>query len=867
MITLFKQSRLVLSVIPALAFVVAAESEPLDSSDLSVHWELVSNTYHEEPRAKARFVIENNSALKLTDGNWELFYNQRPVRTPISSVATSPVELVWINGNWWKLSPVPEFELGPGEELTITYEVRGWWIKEESDAPAGLYIVLYDDEGNDEAIIPIDDYSVEPFVRPEQMQRHRTDPLSLPTPENRHKQAERMKVLDEKALHRVIPNPVRLEAHDESAAFNLPLGIVYEEGLENEADYLAAKLGELTARPIVTTPGTEVEANGVLLQTSRLRFDGANEEAYRLNVRSDSTVTITGATEAGVFYGIQTLRHLLPLEVYLGETEQLHLPVMTVEDAPRFGYRGLHIDVARNFQSRETLLKSIDLMAFYKLNVLHFYLTDDEGWRIEIKDLPELTEVGGKRGHPTEGLQLLPPAYGSGPFPYAEGTYGSGYYTREEFVEILRYAKDRHVTVIPSINLPAHARAAIRAMEVRYDRFMEKGDEEAANEFRLIDPDDTSEYVSPQRYTDNVANVARESVYHFFEKVTDELEEMYAEAGAPFDIMHTGGDEVSEGAWAESPMARELLDTLPDIKDPQNLQAYFSRRVFDSLLDRGLEIGGWEEVAQIRDESGAYVPNPEFAGGDVITYIWRNQGRTRDLAYRLANEGYPVVLCHRSNFYFDLAYSNHPRDPGHYSAGFINTRDAWQYAPYDIYKTTLRTRRGHPIDIDEEFAEMERLRPDARANILGVQAHLWTETVFGQDMLEYYLLPRVVGFAESAWAAERPFEVITDREEREDEMQRAWNVFANTLARKQLPRLSVLDGGYNYRIPMPGGVVKNGRLKANIKYPGLEIRYTTNGEEPTLESAKYTGPVEVSGPVKLKAFDRAGRSSETTVLE
>lgn len=193
----------------------------------------------------------------------------------------------------------------------------------------------------------------------------------------------------------------------------------------------------------------------------------------------------------------------------------MKVPVVNIQDFPRFSYRGVHLDVSRNFHSQESVFKMIDILAFYKINTLHLHLTDDEGWRIEIESLPELTRVGGQRGHTTKDAPALHPSYGSGPHPYAPQTYGSGYYTREEYIEILRYAHKRHITVIPEINLPGHARAAIKAMEARYEYFMSKGDEKAANEFRLIDPEETSEYLSAQLFTDNVVNVARESVYHF----------------------------------------------------------------------------------------------------------------------------------------------------------------------------------------------------------------------------------------------------------------------------------------------------------------------------------------------------------------
>jgi hexosaminidase len=433
-------------------------------------------------------------------------------------------------------------------------------------------------------------------------------------------------------------------------------------------------------------------------------------------------------------------------------------------------------------------------------------------------------------------------------------------------VEILKYAAERHIKVIPELNFPGHARAAIKAMEARYQRLMKAGKEKEANEYRLIDPDDRSEYLSAQGYKDNVVSVARESTYRFYEKVVDEMAKMYQQAGLTMDVIHAGGDEVPEGAWTRSPMAARLLKENPTIGDPHNLQAYFFRKLLKRLNKRNLTVHGWEEVALLKTSEGHYQPNPAFAGKDVVPYIWNNLFDNKDLGYRLANMGYPVILCNVSNFYFDLAYSNDPQEPGLYWAGFVDTRDNWTFAPYNMFSTTLESNMGKPLDIRTDFAGMEPLRPDARKNIIGVEAQLWSETVKGRTMMEYYMLPKLIGFAESAWASERTWEMMSPSGKRSRLMDEEWNRFANTIAVREFPRLARLKGGYTYRIPMPGAILANGQLRANTAFPGLLIRYTTNGEEPSAHSPVYTSPVAVSGVVKLRSFDSAGRASRTTVL-
>jgi hexosaminidase len=838
----------------------------LDTSEVEIIWELKSNTHSEQARTLAEFTINNNSGFRFDDKNWALFYSQAP-RGNIVTSEDSPAEVEWINGDWHRITPRAGFDLPRGREARITYEANAWWIK-ESDAPMGLYFVFYDSDGNEIDIVTVDNYTVKPFVREEQISRHRNDMTPVPTPQLRFRENEKMSLVPEKELLRVIPTPVRVTRTGEVINFNEPVNITYHDGLRHEAEYLAGFVEKITGEAVIIEEGTQARPNNILLGLSNIRVNGVNREAYRLAINRNRNITITGSDNAGVFYGIQTLMALLPVPAISGTAEFVPMEILTIEDAPRFGYRGIHIDVARNFQKKETILKTLDLMAFYKINTLHFHLTEDEGWRIEIKDIPELTEIGGQREHAAGKEEpVVHPAYGSGPFPYAEGTHGSGYYTHDDFVEILRYAKDRHIRVIPEVNMPGHSRAAIKAMEARYNRFMAVGNEEAANEFRLIDPEETSEYLSAQSFTDNVVNVARESVYRFFETVVDGILAMYAEADAPIEIFHTGGDEVPEGSWSRSPMIDELMKQMPEVTDPKNLQAYFFDRAINILRQRNLKVAGWEEVAMLKDEGGTYVPNKEFADGTVIPYAWNSLWGHQDLAYRLANLGYPVVICHVSNFYFDLAYNNDPEEPGLYWAGFVDTKDAWYYAPFDMFKTTVKNAMGRQIDVEQEYAGMERIRPGSRERILGLQAQLWSETILGPEMLEYYMLPKMIGFAESAWTSERSFERIENQKQRENEAQKHWNIFANTIAQREFPRLAVLHGGYNYRIPLPGAVIENNLLIANIEYPGLTIRYTQNGEEPGRYSPVYEKPVEVSGTVRLKAFDKAGRSSRTVTLE
>lgn len=840
-----------------VCFVVGCSSKSGEvNRDIAVHWGLVTNFTGEPNVFEAEFTLTNKGKSDLGD-QWTLFFNiaPRPIAEPREPQAGT---VKHINGDWYKLVPNEGFALKAGGSIKIRYWGTEGVIK-ETDRPLAPYFVFSGTDGKEE-IVPVADYTFAAFEMPDQINRGDEDEEPIPTPEFLYEQNSEVSVLPVGELMPVIPTPVRYTPGKVWVQVDAGFVIVHSPDLKNEASFLAETLEALTGVRFKLSGGNQ--ETGKTIRLGRKNVLGGKSEAYELRIARDN-IAIEGTDAAGVFYGIQTLRALIPLDSYKEKKGSFSLPVATIFDGPRFEFRGVHLDVSRNFQTKETVKRILDILSMYKVNRFLFYTTEDEGWRIEIKDLPELTAVGARRQHTTgKEASALHPAYGSGPYADGENNYGSGYYTREDFVEILKYANARHIKVIPELNFPGHARAAIKAMEARYERLMKEGKEEEANQYRLIDPEDKSEYLSAQSYTDNVVSVARESTFRFYEKVVDELAVMYKEAGLVMDEIHAGGDEVPEGAWTKSPMARELMSKHPEIKDPKNLQTYFFRELLKRLKKRNLRVNGWEEVALLKNEKGGYDPNPEFVGQDVVPFIWNNLFDYPDLAYRLANAGYPVVMCNVSNFYFDLAYTKDPREPGLYWAGFVDTRDAWLFAPFDMYKTTLVNSMGRKID-GEEQKELERLLPSARKNILGLEAQLWSETIKGRDMVEYYLLPKLFGFAESAWAAERPWETIADDSRREGAIRQQWNAFANALGQRELPRLSYVNSGYNYRVPPPGAVVRDGVLHANASFPGLEIRYTTDGSEPTLESPLWTGPVKVNGPVSIRTFDSAGKGSRS----
>jgi hexosaminidase len=835
------------------------------SSELEVRWELVTNMYRGKEQALAAFTIYNHSKMTLENKGWEMFFSQMPP-TPLIEDSVRAAKVVHINGDWFKMVPNKNFRLLPGDSIRIQYCGTGFMIK-KTDAALGIYFAFYDSNGKELAIVPVGKETIAPFTRPEQLKRSQADVAQVPTPESRYNENLQLSQLPETQQLKLIPTPISIRSGNDTVAIDNSWPICYGEGLEMEAGYLGKKLKELTGTDFNLIKGTPSKMPSFSLQTGKV--SQGKPEAYELTVNSKNGVTVKGFDAAGVFYGIQSFLASLPVRQFTIPDKLIKTTDLQIADAPRFSYRGLQFDMARNFQSKKTILKMLDIMAFYKLNRFLFYFMEDEGWRVEIPGLPELTEIGSARHHGKLSDPSLHPSYGSGPYAIAGEGYGTGYFTSGDFVEMLKYARERHITVIPVVNFPAHVRSAIKSMEFRYQKLMKEGKVAEANEFRLIDPDDTSKYISAQGYHDNVVCVGRESVFHFYDTAVKGIKEMYNQAGLPMEIFHTGGDEVAPGAWNGSPMVKKLLAEHPEIKpDDKSLQAYCFGRISAILKNNGVkEIGGWEEQFLLTGADGKPTPNFEFVGKGLLPYLWNNMDGEEDLGYKMANAGYKVVLCDVSNFYLDFPYDKDPEEPGNYWAGFLDTKDFYAFAPFDMFKTTIRTAMGRMVDTDKEYVNKVRLKPEARGNILGVQAQIWSETIKGPDMLEHYYLPRLIAFSETAWSPERKWETIESKVARDQQIDADWNRIANLLAAKELPRMSVMNGGYNYRIPLPGAIVKEGMLYANVQFPGLEIRYTSDGSEPTMQSLRYTKPVKVSGTVKLKSFVPGGRSSRTSLIK
>ncbi len=828
------------------------------ANDLHLSWEFKGNN-PEKAYSSARFILKNEGEIALNDANWAIYFSQMGMGVIDESV-TGEVNISHINGDLLSITPRKGFHLGPGGQVEISYNKPGSLIK-EVEAPSGFYIVFVDQKSGEEQLAAIQNYHVKPFPSLD-MIFPASGGIPKPDAEWLYQQNAGLEKLNISEIEMVIPTPAEIKDTKGSEVLMTGLVIRYQKGLENEVGYLADMLEKVMGTRPGMVPGQGVGTNLINLSLS----ESGTPEGYQLRVIEGAGIHIEGGDAAGLFYGIQSLLAMLPIEAWGEPQRKLQVSCVSIKDSPAFHYRGIMLDVARNYHQPESVRKLIAAMGFYKLNKLHLSLTNDEAWRLEIPGLPELTEVGGFRGHTPDGKERLIPAYGSGPFSDPESGMGSGYLTREDFVELLKYAANHHVEVIPEVNFPGHTRAAIFAMETRYERLKAEGRIAEAELYRLADPDDESVYNSAQNFNDNISCVCKEAPFLFFKKVVDELAEMYKDAGLELKTVHTGGDEVPASSWTESPICLDFLESHPEIEGPSQLQAYFEGRLLEILSEKGLTMAGWEEISLIKDGEGDWVPNPDFAGRGMLPYVWNCLGKSLDLGNRIANAGYPVVLCNVDNFYMDLAYNHHPSEPGHYWGGFVNTRRAFTFAPFNVFNTTLTDRFRRPVN-PSSFDGMERLEMGARKNISGLEGPIWSETIKGNDMLEYYYLPKMLGLAERAWTGQAEWGDIPERDKRIEAINRDWSSFAHTIGYREMPRLDHLFGGYNYRIPAPGAIIQEGRLLANADFPGLIIRYTTDGSEPLVDSPVYEGPLEAAGTISLRTFDSRGRGSLTTRVD
>jgi hexosaminidase len=810
-----------------------SQRENRDGVPVAAAWECLTNLVADDVFA-ARLLLTNVSGAPIAPG-WTVYFNASRRVLGVSA----GFELAHVNGDLFALRRPGGAAWQPGEVLDVRYDAQFWAIS-ATDAPLGFYLALANG-----CTVDLGDPDIRPFVRPEQLQRNAHDVLPTADAAWRWQENAGLRLLPIEEVGRITPAPVSARFTEARCKLTGASEIMAGAALAGEAALLRALLAELP----------EGEGARILLEIGTVAAEAvatAGPEAYRLDIGID-TILVRGAGAHGVFNGIQTLAQLLDADGTL--------PCGRVVDAPRFGYRGMMLDVARHFASVATVQRLLDCMARYKLNRLHLHLTDDEGWRLHIDALPELTGIGSKRGVASSDGDALPPSFGSGPDVMASA--GTGYYDADDFIAILRYAHARHIEVIPEFNMPGHARAAVLAMRARHDRLRAQGDVDGAERYLLSDPYDASVYESVQLWRDNVICIALPSVDRFIDTVVAHVAALYREAGVPLKTIHTGGDEVPRGAWEGSPRCQALMRERGWTHVGQ-LHADFVGRCRAILARHGAAFAGWEETALAYDEAA---PPPQ---GGFLVHAWNNAWGSgkEDVAYRLANAGYDVVLANAANLYFDLAYAKDPQEPGYYWAGFVETRHAFGFCPLDMIVSAANDPMGQSVP-PARLAALVRLTPAGRRRVNGLQGQLWGENARTRDRIEYLAAPRLVALAERAWAQDPAWCAIEDAAARTAAMDDAWNEFANRLGQRELPRLDRAPLAYGYRLPPPGAVARGRTLHANVALPGLALHYTLDGSEPDAASPRYAGPVQ-AGPdaavFKVATFDTRGRKSATVVI-
>ena len=407
-------------------------------------------------------------------------------------------------------------------------------------------------------------------------------------------------------------------------------------------------------------------------------------EEYALNV-NDKGVTVEASAFGGFFYAIQTLKQMLPAEIY--GNKKIHadwvLPCVNILDAPRFDYRGIHLDPCRHFWTIEETKRYIDIAATYKLNRLHWHLTEDQGWRMEIKKYPKLTEVGAWRNGTCIGKD----------FDSNDGIRYGGFYTQEQMREIVAYAAERNITVIPEVDLPGHMVAALAAYP------------------ELGCTGGPYEVWTRWGVSEDVLCVGKEETFTFLEDVLTEVMDIF-----PSEYIHIGGDECPKVRWENCPLCQARIKELGlkahgNITAEQELQCYVTARIQKFLNDHGRKIIGWDEILEGNLAEGATVMS------------WRGtQG-----GIEAAKRGFDVVMTPNSHMYIDY-YQSQERDKEPLCiGGLVTVPRLYSYEPY------------------------EGMEPGTEDHILGVQANLWTEYVTSPEFLEYMLLPRMCALSEVQW--------------------------------------------------------------------------------------------------------------------
>lgn len=814
---------------------------------------------------RATITLTNNGPA-LKSRSWAIYMSHVHATLKVES---DKFKLTHLVGDLVKLEPTEKFTgLAAGESVDIPL-INEYWQLFITDVMPRWYVTA--DNAEPRIIASTDTEDLTQFVAPvgPHWKRIADDKNLLMQPASRFVKNGDIHRLPAAALRgQITPTPLSLTVHQ--ADLDLSGGIAFDLAAL-PADQAAA------VRNRFALMNVNASKRGVPLTTridaAQFANAGAVSGAYRLRI-TPQEIAVTGYDRAGLFYGLMSVISLLPAG---GKPV---VATLDAWDAPRFAYRGAFLDVARNFHSKQAIVRLLDQMAAWKLNKFHFHLSDDEGWRIEIPGLPELTEIGARRCHDLSEQRCLLPQLGSGPF---SNNNGSGFLSRSDYIDIIKYARARHIEVIPEFDMPAHARAAVIAMEARYQRLMRQGKEQQANEYRLLDPSDSSNTTSVQLYDrTSYLNPCMPSSLRFVDKVIAEVQAMHQAAGQPLTTWHFGGDEAKNirfGAgysdikqpkpgtgvtdqskenrpWEKSSVCQTMI-AAGKVKDLDHLPSDFALAVSRQLRSHGIQrMQAWQDGLKHADNAAAFA-TPQVAVNFWDTLYWGGFDSANDWA----NKGYDVIISSPDYVYMDFPYEVNPQERGYYwGTRFSDERKMFSFAPNNLPQNaeTSVDRDGKPFS-----ARSDKPWPGA----WGLSAQLWSETVRTDEQMEYMIFPRLFAVAERAWhRAEWEQEYQPGREyvggvtQRVDRaaLNRDWQRFANLLGQRELAKLD--RAGIAWRLPVPGARIHNGFLEANIALPGLAIDYSLDGGQSWLRYDEDNKPrIEAGRRVEVRSVSPDGQ--------
>lgn len=837
---------LLLVMCSATAFAKALSQAELDTlaQHLSIKYELLSA----KPKAcpaphKTQCYLSRltfNTPFDVDSRQWSIYFSQL---MPIYNVDSSQFTITHINGDLHQIKPSMGFA-GFKANTPISIE----FYTQESQITRSEFMPNYmlASKGLTSRVISSTKTTIDaetklelqpylaPFLTLEQLHTSKNDATPWMGAEYLYENETRPTF--NKAPLSLIPKPVDLtllpgEMVDLSQGLNLQL---------DDTDH--AKLSTVLAR--LARFGIKQHSQGIAT-TIKLDLDADNPEAYTLKVQHDQ-IAISAKTMAGGFYALQSIAGLVSLD-------NLTIPALNITDAPRYAFRGMHIDVARNFRSKEFILNTLEQMAAYKLNKLHLHLADDEGWRLAIKDLPELTEVGAKRCLDLTEQTCLLPQLGAG---LDSSSAVNGYYSQADYIDILKYAQAHFIEVIPSLDMPGHSRAAIVAMEARFNRLMAQDKHAEARQYRLVEPADKTQYSSIQHYSDNTLNVCLDSTYEFIDKVLNEVNALHIKAGVPFKTYHIGADETA-GAWVDSPSCKALQAQQPAL---HSFNGYFIEKVSNLVASKGLKVAGWSDG--MSDVNIAKMPK------NVQSNAWATLSDSgHEVAHRHANQGWDVVLSSPDVTYFDFPYQSHPQEPGnHWASRAIDSKKVFEFMPDNLpaHAEIWQSVTAQNYNADDRQSVRTK-------SFYGLQGHLWSELLRNDRQAEYMLYPRLLALAERAWH-KAPWELAYNRQganydqntghfNKALKQQKAadWQRFAALIGFKEFAKLE--QAGRFYRLPSVAARYINNSVDAFTPYPGLVIEYQNSAGNWLLykaddkpSSAQQLRAISVTGVRKGRAL-------------